>query len=40
MNDMLSLVLVGVGATAVMDVWGVLRRQLFGIPSATISPGM
>ena len=34
MGDMLSLVLTGVGATALMDGWGVVRKLLFGIPSA------
>jgi hypothetical protein len=26
--------MIGAGATAVMDVWGVLRRKLFGVPVA------
>lgn len=34
MNDVLSLVLIGVGATAVMDVWAIVRKQFFGIPCA------
>ncbi|WP_116807757.1 DUF2938 domain-containing protein [Steroidobacter cummioxidans] len=33
MNDSLSLVLTGVGATMLMDVWGVARKYLFGLPS-------
>ena len=32
MSDMLSLVLTGVGATMFMDVWGVLRKPLLGVP--------
>jgi hypothetical protein len=33
MFDYLVLaVLIGAGATAVMDVWGILRKRLFGIP--------
>ena len=34
MNDIVTSVLTGVGATLVMDVWGVVRKQLFGIPPA------
>jgi hypothetical protein len=34
MNDMLSIALIGAGATVVMDVWGVLRKLLFGLPPA------
>jgi hypothetical protein len=33
MNDLISLVLTGVGATVVMDLWGVARKQLLGLPS-------
>jgi hypothetical protein len=32
MNDVLSVVLTGIGATMVMDVWGALRKPLFGWP--------
>lgn len=31
MNDIPSLILVGVGATLVMDAWSIVRKQLFGI---------
>jgi hypothetical protein len=34
MNAVLALIVTGVGATVVMDVWGVLRKRLFGIPPA------
>jgi hypothetical protein len=34
MNDVLSLALIGVGATLVMDAWSIVRKQLFGIPPA------
>jgi hypothetical protein len=34
MNDLLLLILTGVGATVLMDGWGVVRKLLFGIPSA------
>jgi len=33
MNDLLALVLTGVGATLLMDVWGVARKYLIGLPS-------
>jgi hypothetical protein len=33
MNDVLSVILTGVGATLVMDVWGALRKPLFGLPA-------
>lgn len=29
-----SIVLTGAGATAVMDLWGLVRRRLFGVPVA------
>lgn len=32
MSDILSAVFIGVGATIVMDVWGVVRKRLLGIP--------
>lgn len=32
MNDMLSLVFTGVGATIVMDGWGAARKPLVGVP--------
>lgn len=31
-NVWLAAVLIGAGATAVMDLWGILRRQIFGVP--------
>jgi hypothetical protein len=34
MNHLLSTVIIGVGATAVMDVWGLVRQRLLGIPGA------
>lgn len=34
MNDVLSVILIGIGATAVMDVWGVIRKPLLGWPRA------
>lgn len=34
MKDMLSIVLIGVGATLLTDGWGVVRKVLLGIPSA------
>jgi hypothetical protein len=30
----LQVAMIGAGATALMDVWGVLRRKLFGVPIA------
>lgn len=33
MDNLVSIVFIGIGATAVMDVWGVLRSSLFGIAS-------
>ncbi|EOD54283.1 hypothetical protein G113_15121 [Aeromonas molluscorum 848] len=35
MNNLLAVVCLGVGATAVMDLWGVVRRPLLGIPPPT-----
>ena len=32
MNDMLSVVFIGIGATIVMDVWGEVRKRLLRIP--------
>jgi hypothetical protein len=34
MNCLLSALIVGVGATAAMDVWGIVRKRLLGIPEA------
>ncbi|MBN7799181.1 DUF2938 domain-containing protein [Parahaliea mediterranea] len=34
MNDSFLIVLTGIGATAVMDLWSVVRKLLFGIPPA------
>lgn len=34
MNDLWSAVAIGVGATLVMDGWGLVRKQLLGIPPA------
>ncbi|MBE8718177.1 DUF2938 domain-containing protein [Cellvibrio polysaccharolyticus] len=33
MNSLLFTLLIGIGATGVMDAWGVLRKLLFGIPT-------
>ncbi|GLX77333.1 hypothetical protein tinsulaeT_06730 [Thalassotalea insulae] len=30
MNILLSIVLIGIGATVVMDLWGIVRKRLFG----------
>lgn len=38
MNDMLRTVLVGVGATLLLDLWGVARRPLLGWPVADYAP--
>lgn len=32
MQNLLSILLIGIGATVVMDLWGVLRRPLLGVP--------
>ncbi len=32
-NVVLSAVLIGAGATVVMDIWGLAQRRLFGVPS-------
>lgn len=32
MNKLLFIISIGIGATAVMDLWGIVRRPLFGIP--------
>lgn len=37
MNDMLQIAMVGVGATLVMDIWGVVRRPLLGWPTPDYS---
>ncbi|MEH8015702.1 DUF2938 domain-containing protein [Rheinheimera muenzenbergensis] len=34
MNQLLSIVIIGIGATALMDVWTVLRKALFGVAPA------
>jgi hypothetical protein len=33
MDDFVNAALVGTGATAVMDLWGILRQRLFRIPN-------
>ncbi|ALS96868.1 DUF2938 domain-containing protein [Lacimicrobium alkaliphilum] len=32
MQNLLSIVIIGIGATAVMDLWGALRKPLLGVP--------
>lgn len=32
MNSIYSMILTGLGATVVMDLWGILRKPLLGIP--------
>lgn len=32
MNNLLTIILIGIGATAVMDLWGFVRVPLFGTP--------
>src|SRR6187431_628999 len=34
MNSVLSVILTGIGATVVMDVWGALRKPLLGLAAA------
>lgn len=34
MNELWSAVIIGIGATLVMDAWGLVRKQLLGIPPA------
>lgn len=34
MNVVLAMIVTGIGATAVMDVWGAIRKRLLGIPPA------
>ena len=34
MSTIISTIVIGVGATLVMDLWGILRKQFFGIPAA------
>jgi len=34
MNNVLPAIFIGIGATMVMDVWGALRKPLFGLPVA------
>ncbi len=38
MDDVLRIVMVGTGATLVMDLWGMARRPLLGWPAADYSP--
>jgi hypothetical protein len=33
MDTFVNAALIGTGATAVMDLWGILRQRVFGIPS-------
>ncbi len=37
MNDVLALFFTGIGATMVMDGWGVLRKPLLGLPTPDYS---
>lgn len=32
MSDLLSVVCIGIGATLVMDLWGLVRKRLLGVP--------
>lgn len=32
MKSLLFIIIIGVGATAVMDLWGIIRKPLLGIP--------
>ncbi|WP_313323355.1 DUF2938 domain-containing protein [Stutzerimonas nitrititolerans] len=32
MNDILLILTIGIGATAVMDVWSILRKPMLGVP--------
>jgi hypothetical protein len=32
MNPLLTIFIIGIGATAVMDVWSIVRKHLLGIP--------
>ena len=32
MNQLLFIVFIGIGATAVTDLWGIVRKTLLGIP--------
>lgn len=34
MNAVLALIFMGIGATAVMDAWGAIRKRLLGMPAA------
>jgi len=34
MNNLLSAILIGIGATIVMDIWALVRKKLFGVPLA------
>lgn len=34
MNELWSAVIIGIGATLVMDAWGLVRKKLLGIPPA------
>ncbi|WP_129776191.1 DUF2938 domain-containing protein [Peristeroidobacter soli] len=33
MNDVLSILLLGIGATVVTDAWGLIRKPLLGLPA-------
>ena len=33
MNPVISAIVIGMGATAVMDLWGLARKRLFGLPA-------
>jgi hypothetical protein len=33
MNNLFLILLIGIGATAVMDLWGIVRKPLLGIPT-------
>ncbi|MBU2875941.1 DUF2938 family protein [Marinobacter salexigens] len=32
MNNLVFILTIGIGATAVMDLWGIVRKQLLGVP--------
>ena len=34
MNAVLETIVIGIGATAVMDIWGAIRKRILGIPPA------
>ena len=39
MDYLVCTLLIGAGATAVMDIWAVARKRLLGIPSLGLWPG-